>query len=298
MGIPLYSICCFSLAAFNIFSLYLIFDSLINMGLGVILLGFILYGTHCVSWTLLTISFPILGKFPTIISSNVFSVPFFFTSSSGTTIVRMLVCLMLSQRSLRLSSIIFILFSLCCSVVVISTIFSSRSHICSSVSVILLLIPSREFYISFIVLFIIVCLLFSSSRSLLNVSCMFSILFPRFWIIFTTLLWILFQVDCLFPLHLFGLVGFYLARSSTAYFSVFSFCLIYCVWGLLFSGCRFIVPIVFGVCPQGWFSGLCRLPGGRDWCLCSDGWGWILSFFWAEPCPVVCLVMSVNLLWF
>ena len=34
-------------------------------------------------------------------------------------------------------------------------------------------------------LFIIVCLLFSSSRSLLNVSCTFSILFPRFWIIFT-----------------------------------------------------------------------------------------------------------------
>ena len=34
-------------------------------------------------------------------------------------------------------------------------------------------------------LFIIVSLLFSSSRSLLNVSCIFSILFPRFWIIFT-----------------------------------------------------------------------------------------------------------------
>ena len=33
-------------------------------------------------------------------------------------------------------------------------------------------------------LFIIVCLLFSSSRSLLNVSCIFSILFPRFCIIF------------------------------------------------------------------------------------------------------------------
>ena len=35
------------------------------------------------------------------------------------------------------------------------------------------------------VLFIIVCLLFSSSRSLLNVSFIFSIVFPRFWIIFT-----------------------------------------------------------------------------------------------------------------
>ena len=34
-------------------------------------------------------------------------------------------------------------------------------------------------------LFTIVCLLFSSSRSLLNVSCIFFILVPRFWIIFT-----------------------------------------------------------------------------------------------------------------
>ena len=46
----------------------------------------------------------------------------------------------------------------------------------------------RVFLISFIVLFMIVCLLFSSSRSLLNVSCIFSILFPRFWIIFTIIL--------------------------------------------------------------------------------------------------------------
>ena len=34
-------------------------------------------------------------------------------------------------------------------------------------------------------LFIAVCLLFSSSRSLLNISCIFSILFPKFWILFT-----------------------------------------------------------------------------------------------------------------
>ena len=51
MGIPLYIICYFSLAAFNIFSLYLIFDNLINMYLGMFLLGFILCGTLCASWT-------------------------------------------------------------------------------------------------------------------------------------------------------------------------------------------------------------------------------------------------------
>ena len=78
MGIPLCVICCFSLAAFNIFSLYLIFDSLIHMCLGVFLLGFILYGTLYAPWTWLTISFLMLGNFSTIISSNIFSDPFLF----------------------------------------------------------------------------------------------------------------------------------------------------------------------------------------------------------------------------
>ena len=64
-------------------------------------------------------------------------------------------------------------------------IIGNHPAVPSCISVILLLIPSREFSISFIVLFFIVCLLFISSRSLSNVSCIFSILFPRFWIIFT-----------------------------------------------------------------------------------------------------------------
>ena len=132
----------FSLAAFNIFYLYLIFHSLIN----VFLLRFILYGSLCASWTWLTVFFPILGKFSTIISSNIFWDPFFSSSSSGTLIIHMLVHLMLSQRSLRLSSILFIFFSLFCSVVVIPTILSSRSLIRPSASGILLLIPSREFF--------------------------------------------------------------------------------------------------------------------------------------------------------
>ena len=78
MGIPLYVNCCFSLAVFNIFSLHLIFVSLINMCLGVFLLGFVLYGTLCTSCTRLTLSLPILGKFSSVVSSNIFSVPFFF----------------------------------------------------------------------------------------------------------------------------------------------------------------------------------------------------------------------------
>ena len=59
-----------------------------------------------------------------------------------------LVCLILSQRSLRLSSVLFILFVLLCSSEVIFTILSSSSLICYSASDILLLIPSRVFLIS------------------------------------------------------------------------------------------------------------------------------------------------------
>ena len=93
MGFPLHVTCCFSLAAVNILSLCLIFVSLISMCLGMFLLGFILCGTLCASWTWLTISFSVLGKFSTIISSKIFSYSFFFSSSSGTPIIWMLVLL-------------------------------------------------------------------------------------------------------------------------------------------------------------------------------------------------------------
>ena len=97
----------------------------------------------------------------------------------------MLVRLILSQRSLRLSLVLFILFNLFCSSEVISTILSSSSLICSA-SDILLLTPSRVFFISVIVLFVSVCLFFN--YSLLTESYIFSILFSRFFIIFTIII--------------------------------------------------------------------------------------------------------------
>ena len=96
MGFPLYVTRCFSLAAFNILSLCLVIFSLISMCLGLFLLGFILYGTLCPSWTWLAISFSMLGKFSAIISSKFLSYPIFFSSSSGTPVIRMLVHLMWS----------------------------------------------------------------------------------------------------------------------------------------------------------------------------------------------------------
>ena len=110
MEIPLW-VNCFSRDAFNICSLCLIFINLINMCLRMFHLGFILFGTLWVSWTWVAISFPILGKFSIIISSSIFLWPFFLSSSSGTPMIQMLGLLTLSQRSLRLSSFLLILFS-------------------------------------------------------------------------------------------------------------------------------------------------------------------------------------------
>ena len=107
MGIPLYVICFFSLVAFNIFSLSLTFVNLITMCLGVFLLGFILPGT---------LHFLNLGDSFLSHVREVFSYYLFkyflrsFLSFPGTPLIWMLVCLMLSQRSLRLSSFLFIFF--------------------------------------------------------------------------------------------------------------------------------------------------------------------------------------------
>ena len=108
-----------------------------------------------VSWTWVIISFPILGKFSTLISSSIFSWSFFLSSSSGSPMIQMLGHLTLSQRSLRLSSFLLIHFSFFLSDSFISTILSFTSLILSSASVILLFVASRVFLISFIALFII-----------------------------------------------------------------------------------------------------------------------------------------------
>ena len=81
-----------------------------------------------------------------------FLIPFLFLFFFWIPIILMLVCLILSQGSLKLSSVLFILFTVFCSSEVISTTLSSSSLICSSVSDILLLIPSRVFLIPVIVL--------------------------------------------------------------------------------------------------------------------------------------------------
>ena len=132
-------ICCFPLLLL-ISSLSLIFVNLI-MCLDMFLLGFILYRT---------LHFLVLNEcFLSHVSEvlGYYFIKYFlrpFLSFSGTTVMP-LVCLMLSQRSPRLTSSLFILISLFCSVAVIFTILASSTLICSSTSFILLFIPSSVF---------------------------------------------------------------------------------------------------------------------------------------------------------
>ena len=126
-----------------------------------------------------------LGKFSTIISSNIFSVPFSF-SSSRTSIIWMLVLLMLFWRSLRHPHV-FSFYILVHGSYFCHSVFQLTN--CSSASDILLLILSSVFFfISVIMPLITDYLFFSFYRFLLNVSCVFSmcasILFIRIWVIF------------------------------------------------------------------------------------------------------------------
>uniref|UniRef100_A0A9L0TV09 Uncharacterized protein n=1 Tax=Equus caballus TaxID=9796 RepID=A0A9L0TV09_HORSE len=145
MDFPLYVTCGLSLAAFGILSLSLILDILIIICLGVGLFGLLLFGALCASWTWMSVSFLRRGKFSSIISTNEFSAPLSLSSPSGSPIIRMLACLILSQSSLTLFSFCLILFSLFCSAWVISSNLSSSSLIRFSASSTLLLSPSSEF---------------------------------------------------------------------------------------------------------------------------------------------------------
>ena len=142
----------FPLLLFIFFSLSLIFVSLIAMCLGIFLLGFILSGILCTSWTWVSISFPLLGNFFSYCLVRYFLRSLFYLSSpSGAPIMQILVCLMLSQRSLGLSPFLFIFFS---SILFHGSdfhYFVSRS-LMHSVLVLLLLIPFSLFFISVILL--------------------------------------------------------------------------------------------------------------------------------------------------
>ena len=254
----------------------------------VFLHGVILYGTFCASCIWFTISFSMLGKFSTIISSKIFS-------SSGTPII-LLVHLILSQRSLRLYSVLFTLFTLLCSSEVISTILSSSLLIHSSASAILLLILSRVF-LNFSNCVVSVCLFFNYFRSLLIDSCIFSILFSRFLIIFTIIILNYFSgslpISSSFIWTSVFLVCSFICVVFLCFFFFFN---LFCLWspfpnlqGKLNSLLEesWFLTSLWLLPSYGWSSGLCKLPIGwhLGWgfvCFSSDRQGWLrwLSCLW------------------
>ena len=252
MGFPLYVTCCFSLAAFIILSLCLVLVWLICV-LVCFSLSLSCIGLFMPLW--LDWHFPWWENFQ-LQSLQKFSHTIFLYSSSGTPIIQTLVHLILFQRSLGLSSVFFILLPLFFSSEAISTILPSSSLI-HSASDILVLIPSRIFLISIIVLFVFVCLFFNSSRSLLIDSYISPFCFQGFWSSLLSLFWILFQVVCYF-------VFIYLD---------------FCVSILSLHLCSISLPFHF------FFLNLClRSPFPRLQ-------GWILSFGFFPPNvgPVVCV---------
>ena len=172
--------------------------------------------------------------------------------------IQMLGSLTLSQKSLRLSSFLLIHFSFFLSVSFISIILSSTSLIQSSASIILLLVPSRVFFISFVAFFIIYLLSFISSRSLLNLSYILSILvsrlftynsilFSRFWIIFTII--IRNSLSGRFPISSsFVWFGGPLSCSFTSwvFLGLFISFILLCMWWP-FVYWQFVVPLYYGV---------------------------------------------------
>ena len=165
--------------AFNIFSLYSIFVSLLICVLYISLwvypvwdsLGFLDLGGYFLFHGREVFNY----KSPQIFSHNL-SFSFLLLDPYNLNVGMFNIVPEVSE----LSSVLFILVSLFCSSAVVSVILSSSSLICSSASVILLLIASIFNFTNCVVRR---CLFFISSRPLLNmlnVSYIFSILFLIF----------------------------------------------------------------------------------------------------------------------
>ena len=96
-----------------------------------------------------------------------------------------------------------------------------------------------------------------------------------------------FSVDYLSPFHLVVPVSFYLVLSFAKFFSVVSFCITFCVCGLLSRSCRIIVPLASGVCPW-WVRLLNGIVKVSFWEVL------VPAFLWVELglVPLMCRVMS------
>ena len=115
-------------------------------------------------------------------------------------------------------------------------------------------------------------------------TCIFSILFLRLWVIFTIITPNSFSGSWPISSFLFGVVGFYLVHSLAQYFSVLSCYLTYCVWRIL--SCFWSWPSVSEAGPVvcvGFMLGgtcACLLVGGGEFSPPSNEQGCVSGVFW------------------
>ena len=126
-----------------------------------------------------------------------------------------------------------------------------------------------------------------------------SILFPRFWIIFTIFPMNYFSDRLLISSSFVWSCGYLPCSFICCMFLCLFICLSFCVWSLLSAGWKAVVPLNCGVYPL-WL--------GLDQCFVKISWlrGLVTVFWWMEldlapwkavPCPVVYFVVSMVLVW-
>ena len=155
----------------------------------------------------LTISFLMLGKFPTIISSKICSYPFFFSSSSRTPIIQILVPfdIVPEVSETILCSFHSFYFSLLFRSYFHHFIFQLTDSFCFRYSA----VDSFQSIFDFSNCVACLCMfILNSSRSLLTDSCIFSILLSMFLINYYHYSEFSGSLPILFPLPLFGLLCF------------------------------------------------------------------------------------------
>ena len=166
-----------------------------------------------------------------------FLMSFLLSSFSGTLMIQMLGHLTFSQRSLRLFSFLLILFS---PLLLLFPPFYLPPHLSALLHQLFYCQFLPECFYSVIALFVIDWLFFISSRSLLSISCIFSILvsslficnsimFSRFWIVFTIIILNSFPGRLPIPSFVWFGGSFYHVPLPAKYCSAFSFCLDCCV---------------------------------------------------------------------
>ena len=144
---------------------------------------------------------------------------------------------------------------------------------------------------------------------LLNLSCIFSILvsrlficnsilFSRFWIIFTVIIWN--SLSGRFPISS-SIVWF--GGNLSCSFTYWVFLCLFILFILLCLGWPFHILAVCGAlfivefprCGWGFKGGLSRFLDLGSLCQCSGWWSWISSLWSAMKCPVMSYETSMVL---